>query len=44
MIKFLVNLKINNLVKTLRLLPSKDEIHFHKGFETVCLIEWNREN
>ena len=40
MIKFLVNLKINNLIKTSRLLPSKNEIHFHKGFETAYLIEW----
>ena len=39
MIKFLVNLKINNLVKTSNLLPSKNEIHSHKGFERVCLIE-----
>ena len=44
MIKFLVNLKINNLAKIFRLFPSKDETFFHKGFETVFLIEWNREN
>ena len=31
---------LNNLEWTSKLLPSKNEIHSHKGFERVCLIEW----
>ncbi len=31
---------LNNLDWTSKLLPSKNEIHYHKGFERACLIEW----
>ena len=31
---------LNNLDWTTKLLPSKNEIHSHKGFERVCIIEW----
>ena len=31
---------LNNLDWTSKLLPSKNEIHSHKGFKRVCVIEW----
>ena len=33
---------LNNLDWTSKLLPSKNEIHYHKGFERVCFIEWEK--
>ena len=31
---------LKNLDRTSKLLPSKNEIHYHKWFDRVCLIEW----
>ena len=33
---------LNNLDCTSKLLPSKNEIHSHKRFERICLIEWEQ--
>ena len=31
---------LNNFYWTSKLIPSKNEIHSHKGSERVCLIKW----
>ena len=33
---------MNNLDWTSKLLPSKNEIHPHKGFQRVFIIEWEQ--